>query len=122
MALVVGPLGSAGSVVRAACMSVSGGPIELSTDASSSAEWYGWVSVIDMPPPSSGGRPGDLPTVGDRVVEAEVVDEIGHLADELGVGDRRDRDRPRAIGLHRHVDRDIEMASRQCDGAEREQR
>ena len=38
-------------------MSVSGGPIELSTDASSSAEWNGCVSVIDIPPPSSGVGP-----------------------------------------------------------------
>ena len=75
-----------------------------------------------MPPPSSGVGPVDLPAVGDRVVEAEVVDEIGHLADELGVGDGRDRHGPGAVGLHRHVDRDVEMTRGQREGAERDER
>ncbi len=65
------------------------------------------------------GRTSHLPTVGDGVVETEIIDEVGHLADELGIGDRFDGDGAGAVRLHRHVDRDVEVTRGQHDRAER---
>ena len=60
----------------------------------------------------------DGPAVLDRVLEAEVVDQVGHPLDELRVGGRLDAHLTSAVGLDLDVDDDIESTCRQHEDAD----
>ena len=66
-------------------------------------------------------RAVDRPSGRDRVVEAQILDEPGDLADQLGVGDGVHRHGAGAVGGDDHVDLDVEPARRERERADHDE-